>query len=212
MKKIVFTLMMAAALPFAAMAQEAEEKTADQYKNEGNAFVKEKNYQDGLASYEKALELWGDSTDVATVFNAGTCATKTKQWDKAIQYFKQVIAIGGYKEDAATYNLAVAYDKNGEDDAYEATLLQGFEKFKAGKYAQAMQKGLVKIHRDKAMTFYQEGSKVLSTWTAEKDAEVKAAAKKQFEQALPEAEKALEYNPNDEQTKKIIDSIKEQLK
>lgn len=213
MKKTVFALLMAMVLPFAVQAQ--EEKTADQYKNEGNAFVKEKNFQAGLEAYEKAIELWSEEDlEPATVYNAGTCAKNIKQWDKAIKYFKQSIALD-YKADFSTYYLADAYAKNNEADAQLATLEEGFGKFKEGKAASVIQKNLVKVYRDKAMVFYKEGSKILEecqTAKPEQYAEIQGRAKEQFKQALPLAEKALEVNPNDEQTKKVVESIKEQLK
>ncbi len=207
MKNIV-SLIVALALP---MAMFAQDKTADEYKNEGNALVKEKNFQDALTAYEKAIELWGDSVDAPTVYNAATCAKNTKQYDKAITYFKQSIE-NDYKADYATYFLSDAYGKTGEEDAQLATLIEGFEKYKEGKPASFIQKSLVKIYRDDAMVYYNEGQKILGTWTAEKDAEVKSKAKEQFQQAKPLIEKALEVNPNDENCKQIEANIAEQLK
>ena len=45
------------ALPFVMAAQE---KSADDFKNEGNEFVRAKNYKSALASYEQEISLWGD--------------------------------------------------------------------------------------------------------------------------------------------------------
>ncbi len=207
--KTIVSLLLALAIPAAIFAQ--EEKTANEYKNEGNALVKEKNYQDALTAYEKALELWGDSVDAPTVYNAATCAKGSKQYDKAIKYYKQSIELD-YKADYATYFLSDVYDKNGEPEAQLETLLVGFEKYKTGKPASFIQKSLVKIYRDDAMVYYNEGQKILGEWTAEKDAEIKSKAKEQFKQAKPLIEKALEVNPEDENCKQILANINEQLK
>ena len=71
MIKKICLLFSLVALTFSAMAQD---KSADEYKNEGNEFVRNKRFQQALESYQQALKLWGDSVDQQTVFNAGICA------------------------------------------------------------------------------------------------------------------------------------------
>ncbi len=211
MKKTIFTLLLAATMPMAIYAQD---KTADDYKNEGNAAVREKNFKDGLDAYEKALELWGDSLDHATVYNAGTCAKNINDHDKAIKYFKMSIELK-YKDDFATYYLAEEYGKIGDNATRLATLEEGFEKYKTGKPASFIQKSLVKEYRDKAMDYYNEGNKILGecqTAKPEQYAEIQGRAKEKFKEAKPWIEKALAVNPEDETCKQIENNINEQIK
>ncbi len=49
------------------LAMAAQDKSADDFKNEGNEFVRTKDFKSALASYEQAITLWGDSVDAATV-------------------------------------------------------------------------------------------------------------------------------------------------
>ncbi len=204
--------MIAASTIFAANAQ--DDKTADEYKNEGNEFVRAKNFQDALTSYEKAIEMWGDSIDAPTVYNAATCAKNTNQLDKAEKYFKLSIE-NNYKADFSTYYLAEVYGKQNAPEARLETLEKGFATYKTGKPASFIQKGLMKEYRDKAMGYYNEGNTILGECQnakPEQYAEIQGRAKVKFQEAKPWIEKALEVAPADETCQQIANNINEQLK
>lgn len=197
MKKIGF-LFAALALTVAANAQE---KTANEYKNEGNELMKAKKYQQALESYEQAYAIKGDSLDLTTVYNAGYCAMKADAYDKAITFFNKAEA-NASKADACCYNAAQCLKKQEKTEEYIAALQAGIQKYTSGKYNVQMKKELTKYYRDKALASYNEATEVTKQFAAnvanqDKLDELKAEAKAKCEEALPNLEKALEVSPTD---------------
>ena len=71
----------------------AQDKSAAELKNEGNAALKAKDYKTALGLFEKAIAAWGDEeTDAAMIFNTATCARKEKKYDTAIKYYDRSIS------------------------------------------------------------------------------------------------------------------------
>lgn|SRR5574344_515755 len=211
MKLSLKLLMLALAMPLFAIAQD---KTADEFKNEGNEFVRNKNYKEALASYEQAITLWGDSVDAATVYAAADCAKRTKSFDTAIKYYDQSIALD-YKADYATYYKADIIGDMGNDEEMEKILLEGVEKFKTGKAAVVIKKSLVKYYLKKGLEPYNEAGKILETSATAKPedyASITANAKEKFVEAKPWVEKVLELDPANVNAAKMMENIKEQLK
>lgn len=192
----------------------AQDKTANQYANEGNAFAREKNYQEALSSFEEAIKLWGDSADAGIIYNAADCAKKTNQMEKAIEFYQKSIE-KDYKVDYSNYFIAEIYGKQGKVEERIALLEETFPKATDEKVKSFMQKGLVKEYRKNAMAFYNEGNKILGecqTAKPEQYAEIQKRAKEQFKQAQPWVDKALTVSPDDPTLKQISNNIKEQLK
>ena len=127
------------ALPFMVMAQE---KSADDFKNEGNEFVRTKDYKSALASYEQAITLWGDSVDAATVYAAADCARRVKSNDTAIKYYQKSEALE-YKGDFCAFYIADIMKDQNKESEMEAVLIAGIEKYGDGKPVQLMKKSLV---------------------------------------------------------------------
>lgn len=195
MKRILFLLLLA--MPMLCFAQ--DEKSADDYKNEGNEFLRNKNNQDALASYQKAIELWGDSVDKATIYNAATCAKNIQDYDTALKYYNQSIELG-YKADYSLYYIAEVYGKQGKTEERIAKLEEGYGLYKEGKVASFIQKGLSKEYVNKANAYYKEGNTILQeaqTAKPEQYAEIESRAKVKFKEANTWVEKALEVNPTD---------------
>ena len=228
MKLSVKILLMAAFMPFAAMAQE---KTADEFKNEGNEFVRNKNYKAALASFEQAIELWGDSVDQATVYNAADCARRTKQFDTAIKYYQKSVELN-YKADFSTYYIADILGDQGKDEEMEAVLVDGFvfrvtqaifpavlvdgfAKYKIGKAAGVIKKSLAGYYVKKGAAIYNEGNNILGTSATAKPEEyasITAKAKEKFTEAKPWIEKALEVDATNANALKVMEGLNEQLK
>lgn len=211
MKLSVKILLMAAFMPFAAMAQE---KTADEFKNEGNEFVRNKNYKAALASFEQAIELWGDSVDQATVYNAADCARRTKQFDTAIKYYQKSVELN-YKADFSTYYIADILGDQGKDEEMEAVLVDGFAKYKTGKAAGVIKKSLARYYVKKGAAIYNEGNNILGTSATAKPEEyasITAKAKEKFTEAKPWIEKALEVDATNANAQKVMEGLNEQLK
>ncbi len=209
MKKIGLVMVMLATAVFAS----AQEKSADEYKNEGNAFVRSKDFASALASYKQALTLWGDSVDEATVFNAGMCAQKTKEYDQAYAYYAQSEQLG-YKAAEAAYRMTQILKVQKKTDEYEAAIKAGYEKYPNGKTGSFFKKDYAKVIRDKAFKLYNEGAeitKAMQTAKADKVDDLKAEAKAKFEAALPIVDESLTINPDDANAKQIKDGIEKQI-
>lgn len=207
MKKFGFVI---AALALS-LAANAQEKTANEYKNEGNDLMKAKKFQQALESYEQAYAIKGDSLDLTTVYNAGYCAMKSDAYDKAITFFTKAEA-NESKAQASCYNIAQCLKKQDKTDEYLAQLQSGIEKYKNGKYAAQMKKELTKYYRDKALASYNEATEVTKKFAAnvanqDKLDELKAEAKAKCEEALPNLEKALEVSPDDASANQVKGAI-----
>ncbi len=201
------------ALMAAATALSAQDKSADEYKNEGNEFVRNKQFADALASYKQAITLWGDSVDAATVYNAGMCAQRTKELDEAYAFYAKAQTLG-YKEADAAYRMASILKAQKKDDEYAKAIEEGFGKYKNGKTGNAFKKDYAKLFRDQAFGLYNEGAeitKAMQTAGADKMDKLKADARAKFSEAKPIIEKSLEINPDDANAKAIKDSIEKQL-
>ena len=197
------------------IAANAQDKTANQYENEGNEFVQAKRFKQALESYDQAYALKGDSLSPKTLFNAGLCAQKTSNFDKAISYFSKTESLS-YKADESAYRIAQSLRAQKKTDEYLAQLQSGLEKYKSGKFATLMKKDLAKNYRDQALKLFNEGADVTKQFAAntankEKMEELKDAAKAKFNEALPLADKALEVNPEDKGAMQIKESIAKQL-
>ncbi len=209
MKKFGILMAMLAAATFAT----AQDKSADEYKNEGNEFVRNKQFAEALDAYKQAITLWGDSVDAATVYNAGMCAQRTKDLDLAYTYYAKAQELG-YKEADAAYRQATILKAQKKEDEYVKALESGYEKFKNGKTGSLFKKDYAKHFRDQAFKLYNEGAdvtKAMQTAAADKLDELKANAKAKFSEAKPLVEKALEINPDDANAKAIKEGIDKQL-
>ncbi len=192
----------------------AQDKSAAELKNEGNAALKAKDYKTALGLFEKAIAAWGDEeTDAAMIFNTATCARKEKKYDTAIKYYDRSIS-EAYKADAATYFKAKCLEKVNKEDEAEKVLTAGIEAYAGEKYADQMKKDLAKIYVRKSNDFFTEGTNLLNTrvdGNRDQWDEIKAKAKVELDKAAELANKALELNPADENAQKILDSIKASL-
>jgi len=97
---------------------------AAQFKNEGNAALKSKNYKTALESYEKFLDAEDTVEDAALVFNSGYCAIKIKDYAKAEKYFGMAVE-KKYKISTAYRYKAIAQKSQKKFDDMVATLTEG---------------------------------------------------------------------------------------
>lgn len=197
--------------PIAAFAQE-EEKTAAEYKNEGNAAVKEKKFDVALESYQKAISLWDETTiEAATVYNAADCAKKLQKYDVAIEYYNQSLALD-YKADMSTYSIAEIYGKQGKVDERIALLEEAITKYTEGKVGSFIKKGLVSEYVKKANAPFKEGAAIIAECQSAKPEQydaIKARAAEKFNEAKPWLEKALAIDPANANALAIKKSIDE---
>lgn len=192
----------------------AQEKTADEWKNEGNEAVRNKQHQQALECYQKAITMWGDSVDIPTVFNAGICAFNLKQFDVAQKYFTQS-KTANYKVEECAYRIAMILNKQKKDEEYHAALEEGYATYKNGKFAAMFKKDLAKWYRTLALADYNAGAEITKKCATVKDAKqmdkLKAEAKEKYEAAMPNIDKALEINPDDANSKQVKEGLEKQL-
>ena len=118
MKKFILIL----AVCFCAVGVFAQK--AAQFKNEGNAAIKSKDYKTALENYEKFLGAEDTVEDAALVFNSGYCAIKLKDYAKAEKYFGMA-ADKNYKASTAYRYKAIAQKSQKKYDDMVATLNKG---------------------------------------------------------------------------------------
>ncbi len=192
----------------------AQDKSADEYKNEGNAAVRAKNYQEALEAYKQAITLWGDSADIMTVYNAADCARRLAEYDTAIEYYNKSIA-SDYKADYATYYIAEIYGKQDKTEERIALLEEAAQKYTEGKVASFIKKGLAKEYTTKAMAYYKEGSAILAesqNAKPEQYKEIQDRAAVKFAEVKPWVEKVLSVDPENANAKNILNGIKDYVK
>ncbi|NPA36337.1 MAG: tetratricopeptide repeat protein [Chlorobi bacterium] len=199
----------------------AQDKTAAEYKNEGNAALKSKDFKTALANYEKAIELWGDSEelDAPTVYNAATSARKLKDYDKAIEYYKKSKELN-YRPDISTYYIAFSLKNQGKEKEMEQVLLSALKEFPNSKYIGHMKKMLVTYYLKEGSVPFNEAAKIWESYNSLSEAQrtkelydktaVKANAK--YEEAKPYFEKVLEIDPTNANAKKALTEINNNLK
>jgi pilus assembly protein Flp/PilA len=197
-----------------------EEKSAIDFKNEGNDALREKNYAGALKSYEEALSKWGEEPkDTAMVYNMAFCAYKTNSFEKAVTLFDEAIKLN-YKKETAYLYKADSFKKQKKDAEYVKTL----EEALVASPNDAKVKGmLATVYVKEANVFYSSGATILKNAAADvaaakykttdpqyKDADTKA--KDEFKKALPIIEKALEYEPENATAKQLKAACDQMIK
>lgn len=224
---LVFALCLGAVVGFA-----QDEKTAVDFKNDGNDALRAKNYAGALKLYEKALDKWNaepqDSaqialydmaTDTALVYNMAVSAYQAKSYEKAIKYFDESIAMA-YKTETSYLYKAYAYRKMKNNDEYLKTLEEALVVSPNDDKVKGL---LATIYLKDANVFYTSGAKILKGAAADvaaakykttdepyKEAEEKA--KVEFGKALPILEKALSFDPENAQGQQLKDACEQMLK
>lgn len=193
-----------------------DDKSAIEFKNEGNAALKANDYKTALASYEAALNLWDEAEDMdaAMVYNTATCARKIGNSEKSLKYYTQSKELA-YKEDVATYYIATAYKDMGKDLEMENTLLAGIEEFPNSKYIGYMKKELANYYVKQSNEFYVSGAAILNTrvegnrkeWDA-----IKENANVDFAKANELADKAIDYDATNTSATTIKSTIEQLMK
>ena len=195
------------------LAMAAQDKSADDFKNEGNEFVRTKDFKSVLASYEQAITLWGDSVDAATVYAAADCARRIKNNDTAIKYYNKSQELN-YKGDFCVFYIADILKDQNKDDEMEKVLLAGIEKYADGKPVQLMKKTLVSYYLKQGLEPYNEAGKILATTATAKPEEyaaITAKANEKFAEARPLIEKVLSFDAANENATKMMNEIVSRL-
>lgn len=193
----------------------AQDKSAADYKNEGNDALRNKDYEKALELYEQAVANWeeGEPVEDAMVYNMATCARRIENYDKAIKYY-QMAKDQGFREDIASYYIAFSLNKQEKHEEMEQFLINAVEEFASSKYVGHMKKLLVNYYLKKGSEPYNEASQILaSAQNADPSQydEINARANEAFSKAKPWFEKALEYDPDNSSAKATLEEINNRL-
>ncbi|MCW3787645.1 tetratricopeptide repeat protein [Plebeiibacterium sediminum] len=185
-----------------------DEKSAAEWKNDGNAALKSKDYKTALASYEAAIKNWDEAEemDAAMVYNTATCARKLNKNELSIKYYNQSIDLD-YKADISTYYIGKAYKEMDKMGEMEKVLLAGIKDYATSKYVAHMKKELAIYYVKDANDYFSKGVSLLNTRTdANRDQwdAIKGKAKVEFDKAVELANKALEFQATNEAAKTIV--------
>lgn len=212
MKKILLAIVFVAGIG----ALYAQDKSAKDYKVEAADAYKAKDYQTGLNSFEKAIQLYeaDGKTDTTLYYNAAICAIKVKNYDKSVSYFDRSIELG-YKACKSKLYRANALKGKGDMDAMETAANEGITscpkykgKFNDLLFAHYLKSGL-DIFNDAAM----KQSEITPLAQSDPDAYTAGmeTVKAEFNRSLPMLEKAHSIDPADENCKKALKQAYELL-
>jgi tetratricopeptide (TPR) repeat protein len=215
MKKMIFVFVLC--FSFANLiAQDAAT-----FKNAGNDALKVKDFAKAIENYEKAIAVWGTATpDYAMIYNTAVCAIQIKDYAKAAKYFDQTIA-GNYKPEDSLFNKAMVLKLQKKNEEYVKVLNEGIVKYPENTKFKAE---LSKYYVIEGSVQYNGGATLLKSAIdkikSKKYKDTKDPAyladiekvKKEFSDAIPLLEKALELNPADANAKTMKANCEKQLK
>ena len=197
-----------------------DEKSAIDFKNEGNDALRAKDYPKALQLFEQALAKWGEEPkDTAMVYNMAYCAFQGKNYDKALKLFDESIALD-YKKETAFLYKANTYKALKNDEEYVKTLEAALASSPDDSKVKSM---LAIVYVKEANVFYSAGATILKSAAADvaaakyktTDAPYKEAtenAKEEFKKALPVIEKALDYDPANATAKQLKAACEQAIK
>jgi len=189
--------------------------------NAGNDALKAKDYATALGNYEKAMAVWGTAPkDSVMFYNCGICAIQVKDYEKAIKYFG-LAETHNFKPADALFKIALIYKFQKNNEAYLKTINEG-----AAKYPDnANFKGEIsKNFLMEGVSHYNSGNALLKgaidKITSKKFKDAKdpgyiaeiAKAKKEFSDAIPSFDKAIELNPADAKAQELKAACEKQVK
>jgi tetratricopeptide (TPR) repeat protein len=193
----------------------AQEKSAADYKNEGNEVLRNKDYQKALELYEESVANWEESEPLeeAMIYNMATCARRIENYDKAIEYY-QMAKDKGYRGDISAYYIAFSLNKQDKGEEMESFLVDAIEQYKSSKYVGHMKKLLVTYYLRRGSEPFNEASQILaSAQNADPSQyeEINANANQAFSKGKPWFEKVLEYDPENASAQASLKEINNRL-
>ncbi|WP_010662805.1 tetratricopeptide repeat protein [Marinilabilia salmonicolor] len=193
----------------------AQDKTAADYKNEGNDALRNKDYQKALELYEQSVANWeeGEPLEDAMLYNMATSARRIENYEKAIKYY-EMTKEQGFRPDISAYYIAFSYNKLDQEKEMESFLVDAVEEFSTSKYVGHMKKMLVTYYLKKGSEPYNEASQILaSAQNADPSQydEINARANEAFSNAKPWFEKVLKYDADNASAKASLQEINNRL-
>jgi len=206
-----------AALTYFDKAIEAGANVSKAWEYKGTVYNKMKDAAKALECFEKAIETSEEDTG-ALSFNSAVLAFRLENFEKTVKHFNEAIAANFRPEDAY-FNKAAALKRMGNDELYEATLVEANTKFPAD---QKIAGALANVYVGSGNELYTGGAAIINAanqkvndgamttaddaYTAELD-----KAKVEFKKAVELLEKALKLDPKNANAQKLIDACKQLL-
>ncbi len=205
MKRLLFAVI----LIFGVGSLYAQDKSARDYKIEAAEAYKAKDYQKGLDSFEKSIQLYEaeGKIDTTLYYNAAICAIKVQDYEKAANYFTRSMELD-YKTCKAQLYKANALKKLDRNDEMEALCLDGVQN--CPRYKSRFNELLFQHYLVAGLDIFNNAAKMqaditpLATSDPDKYKVEMEKVKAEFNRSLPLLEKAYELDPNDENVKKAL--------
>jgi len=194
----------------------AQDKSAKDYKIEAADAYKAKDYQAGLSSFEKSIQLYeaDGKIDTSLYFNAAICAIKVKEYQKSVDYFNRSMELG-YKDCKSKLYKANAFKGMKDYTAMETTCNDGLQS--CPKYKKKFNDMLFQYYLKSGLGIFNKAAKMQADATplAQSDPDGYKAemgkVKAKFNNSLPMLEKANSIYPDDENCKKALQQAYELL-
>lgn len=145
------------ALKYFDKAIEVDANVAKSYEYKAMIYSEQDEFAKAVESFEKAIET-SEEDDPSLVYKAGIAAYRGGMLDKAVELFGKAVD-KGYNPETALYYKAVALNKLGKDDQYQATLEEGAQKFPNDD---KITSALAKIYVSEANDMYKKGAAILT--------------------------------------------------
>ncbi|TCO09251.1 tetratricopeptide repeat protein [Natronoflexus pectinivorans] len=183
--------------------------------NQGNDALRENNFAEALELYEAALAAWPEDEEInsAMIFNMATCARRSDNHEKALEYYQKSVDLG-YRADFSTFYVATALNNLERHDEMEEVLLQAMTDFRSSSVFGHMRRLLTNYYLRQGAEPYNRASQILASAQdadpSEFDA-ITARANVEFEKAKPWFEKVLEIDPDNSNAQASLREINTRL-
>jgi len=202
------------AIKYLDKAIEADVNVSKSWEYKATIYNKTSSFDKALEAFEKALET-ADENVGALSFNTAVVAFRLQNFEKTVKYFDKAYAEGFRPQDALV-NKASALNRMQDNEAYKATLEEGYSKYPDEK---RITSALANIYVAEGNAIYQGGAQILNAAnqrvnsgaiTTEDDA-YKAEldkAKAEFKKAMEILTKATTVDASNANASRLIEAIK----
>ena len=193
----------------------AQEKTGNDFKEEGITAFKSDDFTTAFTAFEKAMEMYVKEgvVDTPLYYNAAYCAYQSKKFEPAVKYFEKSIELN-YKNEKSYLFIANSYKKSGNDEAYGRALDSAIVYFPDNAKLMKMQgmryfgDGLA--HYNKASEYSQTAASMVES-DPEGFKKNKELADTEYRAALPLLEKSLKLYPKIKNLNEALINVYEAL-
>jgi len=192
----------------------AQDKTAKDYKIEGAEAYKAKDYQKGLTSFEKSIQMYeaDGKVDTSLYYNAAICALKVDNYDKALNYFNRSISLD-YKPCKSQLYKANAYKKKEDYATMETECNNGISS--CPKYKNKFNDLLFGYYLKSGLDIFNEAARMqaditpLASTDPDKYVSEMEKVKAEFNKSIPMLEKANKIKPEDQNCSKALNQARQ---